>query len=161
MSEIERLRLIAAAPLERRAADDIDTTGTHAMTQAQADTDADTATRIVTLPNDADVHAHADAIANAQRVELHFPAFTDGRAYSQAYLIRRRLGFRGDLRATGDVLADQLRMMERSGFSSAVLAEDVSLDDARRQLERFHAVYQADARGVTPLRDTAPDDTTR
>jgi uncharacterized protein (DUF934 family) len=41
-------------------------------------------------------------------VELHFPKFTDGRAYSQAFLLRRRLGFSGEIRAIGDVLVDQL-----------------------------------------------------
>ncbi|AJK48440.1 DUF934 domain-containing protein [Burkholderia plantarii] len=107
---------------------------------------------VVALGNDADVIEHADAIARAARVELHFPSFTDGRAYSQAYLVRRRLGFRGDLRATGEVLADQLMLMERTGFSSAVLADGVAFDDALRQLERFPAFYQADARQAAPFR---------
>ena len=56
-----------------------------------------------------------------ERIELHFPKFTDGRAFSQAFLLRRRLGFKGDIRATGDVLIDQLVQMQRTGFSSAVL----------------------------------------
>lgn len=71
---------------------------------------------VLALANDADVIEQATAIAKASRVELHFPSFTDGRAYSQAYLLRRRLGFRGDLRATGEVLADQLMLMQRTGF---------------------------------------------
>src|SRR6516164_5808555 len=105
---------------------------------------ADDRERVVALDNDADPVVYRDAIAQAQRVELHFPEFTDGRAFSQAYLIRRRLGFAGDLRATGDVLADQLVQMERTGFSSAVLKEGVDVGDAQRQLERFGAFYQAD-----------------
>ncbi|WP_322047454.1 DUF934 domain-containing protein [Paraburkholderia sp. J67] len=112
----------------------------------------DTGDAILALPNDADPLAHALAIANAVRVELHFPAFTDGRAFSQAYLVRRRLGFKGDLRATGDVLADQLLQMERTGFSSAVLAEGVDRDEAQRQLERFESFYQADALNTAPWR---------
>jgi uncharacterized protein (DUF934 family) len=108
--------------------------------------------RVVTLANDADPLTLRDAIAAAQRVELHFPSFTDGRAYSQAYLIRRRLGFTGDLRATGDVLADQLTQMERTGFSSAVLNDEVDIDDARRQLQRFAAFYQGDAAHDAPFR---------
>jgi uncharacterized protein (DUF934 family) len=75
------------------------------------------------------------------RIDLHFPHFTDGRAYSQAYLLRRRLGFKGDLRATDDVLIDQLIQMERTGFSSAVLKEGVDPSDAQRQFERFPAFY--------------------
>ncbi|WP_143137591.1 DUF934 domain-containing protein, partial [Burkholderia ubonensis] len=81
---------------------------------------------------------------------LQFPAFTDGRAYSQAYLLRKRFGFAGDLRATGEVLIDQLLLMERTGFSSAVLGADADPEDARRQLERFSGFYQRDVRSTAP-----------
>jgi uncharacterized protein (DUF934 family) len=107
---------------------------------------------VLTLPNDADPLAHAADISGATRVELQFPAFTDGRAFTQAYLIRRRLGFRGDLRATGDVLVDQLLQMERMGFSSAVLGDGVRVEDALRQLERFPAFYQGDVLRDAPWR---------
>lgn len=113
---------------------------------------ADDSASVLSLANDADPLAHAVEIAAATRVELHFPAFTDGRAYSQAYLVRRRLGFKGDLRATGDVLADQLLQMERTGFSSAVLNEGIAVEDALRQLERFPAFYQGDAVREAPYR---------
>ena len=94
----------------------------------------------------------ADApLAGVQRIELHFPKFTDGRAYSQAFLLRRRLGFTGDLRATGDVLVDQLQQIQRSGFSSAVLRADQDLATAQRQLDRFDAFYQGDAQHLQPL----------
>ena len=116
---------------------------------------ADAVTRVVTLDNDADPFAYGEAIAQAERVELHFPNFTDGRAFSQAYLIRRRLGFSGDLRATGDVLADQLIQMERTGFSSAVLAEGVDPADVQRQLDRFAAFYQGDVARDAPFRRRA------
>lgn len=112
----------------------------------------DAVAHVVALDNDADPFAHSEAIAQAQRIELHFPSFTDGRAFSQAYLIRRRLGFNGDLRATGDVLADQLIQMERTGFSSAVLAEGVDPADAQRQLDRFAAFYQGDVARDAPFR---------
>jgi uncharacterized protein (DUF934 family) len=113
---------------------------------------ADAVERVVTLDNDADPLASREAIALAQRVELCFPDFTDGRAFSQAYLIRRRLGFTGDLRATGDVLADQLVQMERTGFTSAVLKEGVVPADAKRQLERFASFYQGDVVREAPFR---------
>jgi uncharacterized protein (DUF934 family) len=83
------------------------------------------------------------------QVDLHFN-FTDGRAFSQAYLLRRRLKFAGDIRATGDVLIDQLVQMERTGFSSAVLREGVDAADAQRQFERFGGFYQADAVHTQP-----------
>ncbi|MFP6562341.1 DUF934 domain-containing protein [Paraburkholderia sp. B3] len=120
---------------------------------------ADVSSSTLVLANDADPLAYADAIAHASRVELQFPAFTDGRAYSQAYLIRRRLGFGGDLRATGDVLGDQLLQMERMGFSSAVLSDGVSMDDALRQLERFRAFYQGDVLREAPWRAKVPNET--
>jgi uncharacterized protein (DUF934 family) len=84
-------------------------------------------------------------------IELNFPKFTDGRAYSQAYLLRRRLGFTGELRATGDVLVDQLQQLQRSGFSSAVLRDDQSLAAGERQLARFEGFYQGDAMHPQPL----------
>jgi uncharacterized protein (DUF934 family) len=113
---------------------------------------ADATTSVFALPNDADPLAHATEIGNAVRVELHFPAFTDGRAYSQAYLIRRRLGYKGDLCATGEVLVDQLLQMERMGFSSAVLKQGIDKAQAKRHLERFPAFYQGDAVREAPYR---------
>jgi len=105
-------------------------------------------TGMLTLANDADPRA-AD-LAGITRIELQFPKFTDGRAFSQAFLLRRRLGFQGDIRATGDVLADQLQQMARSGFSSAVLRADQNLDTAQRQLDRFASFYQGDAVHTQP-----------
>ncbi len=111
---------------------------------AHQDQDVDTNDRVVILANDDDPQSLKDRLADIDRIELHFPHFTDGRAYSQAYLLRKRLGFAGDLRATGDVLIDQLVQMERTGFSSAVLKEGVDLADAERQFARFAGYYQGD-----------------
>ena len=86
-----------------------------------------------------------------QRVELHFPTFTDGRAYTQAVLLRRRYKFAGDIRATGDVLIDQLVHMQRSGFTSAVLAPGVDASAAQRQFDRFADFYQGDVLEPRPL----------
>ncbi|BBL24050.1 MULTISPECIES: DUF934 domain-containing protein [Comamonas] len=105
-------------------------------------------TSVLVLANDANaLEANLDGIT---QVDLHFPNFTDGRAFSQAYLLRRRRGFSGDIRATGDVLIDQLVQMERTGFSSAVLRADVDAADAQRQFERFGGYYQADAVHTKP-----------
>jgi uncharacterized protein (DUF934 family) len=105
---------------------------------------------VLQLPNDADPLAIEICLADVQRIDLNFPKFTDGRAFSQAYLLRRRLGFKGDIRATGDVLIDQLVQMQRSGFSSAVLKEGVDASDAQRQFDRFGDFYQGDAVQPTP-----------
>ena len=85
------------------------------------------------------------------RIDLQFPAFTDGRAYSQAFLLRRRLRFAGELRATGDVLIDQLVQMQRTGFDVAVLAEGVDASAAQRQLDRYAGFYQGSAVDTQPL----------
>jgi uncharacterized protein (DUF934 family) len=106
---------------------------------------------VLQLPNDADPLAIEVCLDDVERIDLDFPKFTDGRAYSQAFLLRRRLGFKGDIRATGDVLIDQLVQMQRTGFSSAVLKEGVDASDAQRQFDRFAAFYQGDAVETAPV----------
>ncbi|MBS7806841.1 DUF934 domain-containing protein [Variovorax sp. PCZ-1] len=103
-----------------------------------------TALNVLKIANDSDVSAHSQEISSAEVVELHFPAFSDGRAFSQAVQLRKRLGFKGDIRATGDVLVDQLVQMLRSGFSSAVLREDQSLKHATKLLSHYKDFYQGD-----------------
>jgi uncharacterized protein (DUF934 family) len=113
-----------------------------------SDAEAPAGLRVLHLANDAD--PLAVSLEGVDRVELNFPKFTDGRAFSQAWLIRRRLRFAGDIRATGDVLVDQLVQMQRSGFSSAVLRADRDPADAKRQFERYAEYYQGDANELRP-----------
>jgi len=103
--------------------------------------------KVLQIANDAELAeiAAAGTLQGVERVELNFPKFTDGRAFSQAVLLRRRYGFTGDIRATGDVLIDQLVQMARSGFTSAVLAEGQNPAMAERQFARYRAFYQGDA----------------
>ncbi|OGA96854.1 MAG: hypothetical protein A3E79_01805 [Burkholderiales bacterium RIFCSPHIGHO2_12_FULL_61_11] len=105
-------------------------------------------TKILALANDVD--PRGVSLDGVTRIDLHFPKFTDGRAYSQAFLLRRRLGFTGEIRATGDVLIDQLVQMERTGFDVAVLRADQNLDSAQAQFDRFRSFYQGDAVTVQP-----------
>lgn len=102
----------------------------------------------IEIANDADPRELA--LDGVERIDLNFPKFTDGRAFSQAFLLRRRLGFKGEIRATGDVLIDQLVQMQRSGFDVAVLREDQNLDFAQAQFDRYKAFYQGDAVAVQP-----------
>ena len=104
--------------------------------------------KITELANDIDPRTLN--LEGIDRIDLNFPKFTDGRAYSQAFLLHRRLGFKGEIRATGDVLIDQLVQMQRSGFDSAVLREDQNLDFAQRQFDRFKSFYQGDAVHTQP-----------
>ncbi|MBP7453093.1 MAG: DUF934 domain-containing protein [Ottowia sp.] len=120
---------------------------------ASADGSSADGLKTLQIANDADLAALAaeGALDGVERVELQFPKFTDGRAFSQAVLLRRRHGFAGDIRATGDVLIDQLVQMHRSGFSSAVLAEGIDPAAAERQFARYRAFYQGDAQEPHPL----------
>jgi uncharacterized protein (DUF934 family) len=90
------------------------------------------------------------ALDGVRRVDLQFPKFTDGRAFSQAFLLRRRLGFAGQIRAIGDVLIDQLAQMQRTGFTQAVLRADQSIDHGRQLLAQYDAYYQGDAVDTRP-----------
>ncbi len=106
-----------------------------------ASTEADA--QRLSLANDADPR-EAD-LSGIAVIELHFPKFNDGRAFSQAFLLRRRLGFIGEIRATGDVLIDQLVQMQRSGFTQAVLRADQNLAHGQALLSHYPAFYQGDA----------------
>jgi uncharacterized protein (DUF934 family) len=104
--------------------------------------------KVLRIPNDADPLAFD--LEGVQRIELDFPKHTDGRAFSQAQLLRRRGKFTGDVRATGAVLVDWLVHMQRSGFSSAVLREDQSFESAQRQFDRYPEFYQGDVQDLRP-----------
>ncbi len=104
-----------------------------------------------TLDITGDINPLELAMDGVSRVDLHFPKFTDGRAYSQAFLLRRRMKFNGEIRANGDVLVDQLVQMQRAGFDAAVLREDQNLAFAQAQFDRFNAFYQGDAVTTLPL----------
>jgi uncharacterized protein (DUF934 family) len=99
------------------------------------------------LANDVDVQTLD--LEGLERIDLNFPKFTDGRAFSQAFVLRRR-GFGGDIRAHGDVLIDQLLQMQRSGFSSAVLREDQDAAHGEKLLTHYKAFYQGDAVTAEP-----------
>jgi uncharacterized protein (DUF934 family) len=75
-------------------------------------------------------------------VALVFPKFRDGRAYSAAMLLRTRLGFRGELRAVGDVLLEQAPFMIRCGIDAFEPADGSGADQWNRAARRFRHVYQ-------------------
>jgi uncharacterized protein (DUF934 family) len=99
----------------------------------------------VRLPNDTDPGVLRDDLARISAVLLEFPKWTDGRAYSQAWLLRARLGYTGEVRATGDVLVDMAPLLRRTGFDSAVLRPGQSRQAALYALGFFDGHYQRDA----------------
>lgn len=76
-------------------------------------------------------------------IAVHFPVFTDGRGYSTARLLRERHAFRGELRAFGDVLRDELFELARCGFDAFELRADQDADAALKAFHDFSEVYQA------------------
>lgn len=83
-------------------------------------------------------------------VALDFPKFKDGRAYSAARIVRERLGFKGELRAVGDVLLEQARFMIRCGFDAFEPADGTSAAQWTAAGGRFRHVYQRAADGLEP-----------
>lgn len=94
------------------------------------------------LANTADVLSLADDIHRHAGVALDFPKWTDGRAYSQAVLLRGRLRYGGAILATGEVLADMLPLLRRCGFTAVRMRADQSLEAAQRALGYFDHHYQ-------------------
>ena len=105
----------------------------------------------VRLPNTANVADLAADLPALALVALEFPKFADGRAHSQARLLRERYGYRGELRAVGDVLRDQLFFMARNGFDAFELRADRRLEDALEAFGEFSDSYQPAADQPLPL----------
>lgn len=84
-------------------------------------------------------------------VAIEFPAFVDGRGYSTAYLLRNRIGFKGELRAVGDVFKDTLFYQMRAGFNAFAVRADKNIDDALLGLSSFSQPYQGSADNAAPL----------
>ncbi len=102
---------------------------------------ADAPVGIVLMPTD-DPLALAGRLDGLAVIAVEFAKFSDGRGYSIATLLRSRLGFKGEIRAVGDVLIDQLFAMARCGIDSFALRGDQDVEVAKRALETFPAVYQ-------------------
>lgn len=117
----------------------------------------------VLLPNTLDVDILADDVrgpkARLSLVVLQFPKWTDGRAYTQARLLRSRYGFDGEIRATGEVLVDMMPLLQRTGFDAAQLRHDQRVEAAVRALGFFAGHYQGDVHQPLPAfaRDLAAE----
>lgn len=89
-------------------------------------------------------------LARLLLVEVNFPAFRDGRGYSAARILREA-GYRGELRAVGEVLVDQLAFMRRCGFDAFAPERPLDEDDARAAFARWPQVYQPAADARVPI----------
>jgi uncharacterized protein (DUF934 family) len=93
----------------------------------------------------------ASRLGAVSRVEVNFPSFADGRGYSIARLLRERHGYRGELRAVGDVQRDQLFYLARCGFDAFLLRDDEDAQASLAALHDFSEAYQASVERPLPL----------
>ena len=105
--------------------------------------------KVIELPNDA--NPFELDLAGVDRIDLQFPKFTDGRAFSQARLLRGRLKFAGELRATGDVLIDQALFMRRCGFDAYEIADATRAPRFIEAFRTFSVFYQPAGDGRAPV----------
>ncbi len=106
----------------------------------------------VVWPNNRSVDDLVPYLDRLAAVALVFPSFRDGRAYSQARLLRERHGYEGELRATGQVLRDQFVFMSRAGFDTFEVKKDADADAFAETMKRYSVFYQPTGDGrVTAL----------
>ena len=86
-------------------------------------------------------------------IVLEFPKFRDGRAFSWARMLRTRLGYRGEIRAAGDFLYDQLAFMARVGIDSFEVSEKITSELFQRALHEMRFVYQPSVDGQKTIRE--------
>ena len=96
----------------------------------------------VVWPNDRRVAELAPYLDRLALIALNFPTFKDGRGYSQARLLRERYGYRGELRATGQILRDQFLFLVRAGFDSLEVVKAVDVEAFAAALARYSVFYQ-------------------
>jgi uncharacterized protein (DUF934 family) len=96
----------------------------------------------VLLSSSDDVSQIANELANIALIAIDFPSFVDGRGYSIAHTLRNRYGWRGELRAVGDIQRDQVFLLARAGFDTFALRDDQNEIDAIEALDDFTAAYQ-------------------
>ena len=96
----------------------------------------------VIWPNNRDVDDLVPYLDRLAVVALVFPTFRDGRAYSQARLLRERYGFKGELRATGQVLRDQFLFMLRAGFDAFEVKKEKDAEAFANTVKRYSVFYQ-------------------
>jgi uncharacterized protein (DUF934 family) len=105
----------------------------------------------VRIPNTADVVALWSEIKDRPLIAVEFPAFGDGRAFSQAAVLRERFGYKGEIRAVGDVLRDQIFYMQRCGIDAMVPRADQDLQVCVDALKDFTTPYQSAADETIPI----------
>jgi len=152
MALIKNGELVASSFVDVSAAEAIPPTGpvivSLAQWQAQREALLARGTPLgIRLHSDQPPELIAADVARFAVIALEFPKFRDGRAYSYARLLRERYGYKGELRAVGDVLLEQLFFMLRTGFDAFELTSQDPVGDYRTALADFSVWYQPTADG--------------
>ena len=103
------------------------------------------------LASDEEAEALETDLPHFALIALDFPAFTDGRSYSNARLLRDRYAYKGELRAIGDVFKDVILFMKRCGFDAFVVKADKDINEAFKGLDDFSEFYQGATDEPLPL----------
>jgi uncharacterized protein (DUF934 family) len=152
MALIKNGELVASSYVDVSAAEAIPPTGpvivSLAQWQAQRDALLARGTPLgIRLHSDQPPELIAADLPRFSVIALEFPKFRDGRAYSYARLLRERYGYKGELRAVGDVLLEQLFFMLRTGFDAFELTSQDPVGDYKTALADFSVWYQPTADG--------------
>lgn len=107
----------------------------------------------VRLKSEESPEALGDDVQRLSVVTLEFPKFRDGRGFSWARMLRTRMGFRGEIRATGHYLYDQLAFMARVGIDAFEVRENFAIEDFARAMGEMTYVYQPAPDGRPTIRD--------
>ena len=89
------------------------------------------------LASDIDLEEIANDLSHFQLIELYFPVFTDGRAFTHTRLLRSRYGFTGDIRVSGDFMRDQVFYLNRVGVSSFELNDQDNAQQVIHSMDDF------------------------
>ena len=115
-----------------------------------ADFSAASNTAAVRIDPGDDVRALIPHLGGLRLIEVAFPKYRDGRGYSSARILREA-GYTGELRAQGDVLVDQMPLMQRCGFDSFAPESEIDPATLEASLKRYENVYQKAADGRVPI----------
>lgn len=107
---------------------------------------------LLVLEPDADLRSVADRLPGLKAIAVRFPKYADGRGYSIGRLLRERYGYRGELRAVGEIARDHLQPLARCGFDTFQLREGEDAQEALKGLDDFSVTYQASAAGPATAR---------
>jgi uncharacterized protein (DUF934 family) len=98
-----------------------------------------------------EIEGFVESIIDLPVIAINFPKFADGRGFSIARLLRERYGYQGEIRAVGQIIRDQLFLMQRCGFNGFVFDADIDLVEASKSLQDFSDAYQVAVDQPEPL----------